>query len=124
MQHHHAAQAPLSALCVSLTTLLLLLQEWVTATAGLAADQLLVLLRDAAARHMPAQGGNLQDCFLHWKQAVQDVHSQYFKEYDSWQTNLQLPVSATTFLHAHHYAYRKGLRMWCPWYPHSTMSSS
>lgn len=72
-----------------------------TATAGLAADQLCALLRDAqgrrAAAHGAAQQGQQQDAaaamVADWQAAICDVHAEYFEEYQRWARKLCLPVS-------------------------------
>jgi len=61
-----------------------------------------VLLRDAAIRRLPGQPGihaaagwqqGLGAYIGAWKQAVHDVHTEYFEEYKNWQRNLCLDVS-------------------------------
>lgn len=74
---------------------------WVTATAGLAADQLSALLRDALGRRAAAHGaaqvqqGQQQDAAMvaDWQAAICDVHAEYFEEYNRWARKLCLPVS-------------------------------
>lgn len=83
-------------------------QEWVPATAGLAADQLAGLLQDAAwrrlaasqgsaAQHSTAQHadwqGTLRAATDAWKGAIQELHAEYLEEYESWRQRLNLPVS-------------------------------
>jgi hypothetical protein len=83
---------------IVITTIFLfpaLLQSWVTATAGLAADQVIALLRDAAGRRAQAQQqGAAGSIFGDWEAEICDVHAEYFEEYNRWMRKLCLPVSA------------------------------
>jgi hypothetical protein len=79
----------------SVHSFLVLLQSWVTATAGLAADQVVALLRDAASRRAHAQQQAAAKTIIdNWEAAICDVHAEYFEEYNRWMQKLCLPVSA------------------------------
>lgn len=74
-------------------------QGWATATAGLAADQLVALLRDAVGRRAAVYGAQERQpaadtAFISdWEAAICDVHAEYFEEYHRWMRKLCLPVS-------------------------------
>lgn len=75
-------------------------QCWVTATAGLAADQVVGLLRDAVARRAAVYGAQQQQqvdldvaYISDWEAAICDVHQEYQEEYQRWCRKLCLPVS-------------------------------
>jgi hypothetical protein len=69
-------------------------QEWIPATAGLAADHLLALLRDAAVRRC-ASCSTKPALHKPWQDAIADVHAEYFEEYRLWHRQLELDVSVT-----------------------------
>lgn len=87
--------------------------SWSTATAGLAADQLVALLRDAAGRRAAAlsqqpQYQQLQQrdasaaALADWEAAICDVHAEYEEEYQRWRRKLCLPVGVRVSCHATH----------------------
>lgn len=76
-----------------------ILQSWVTATAGLAADQVIALLRDAAGRRAHAQQQGAAGTIIgDWEAAICDIHAEYFEEYNRWMRKLCLPVGAPSWL--------------------------
>lgn len=64
---------------------------------GLAADQLVSLLQDAATRRCATTlniPGSVEEWEGAWALAVADVHLEYFEEYNRWCNKLSLPVGA------------------------------
>lgn len=88
------------AICMSALTNVCHLQGWSTATAGLAADQLVALLRDAVGRRNACYAASDQQrdaastAISDWEAAICDVHAEYFEEYQRWMRKMCLPVRA------------------------------
>eukprot|EP00879_Flechtneria_rotunda_P005368 GHRR01005656.1.p1 GENE.GHRR01005656.1~~GHRR01005656.1.p1 ORF type:complete len:1010 (+),score=343.06 GHRR01005656.1:121-3150(+) len=64
-------------------------KEWVAATAGLTAEQLTSLLRDAAVRRYATCAGQVS-ILKAWEEAIADLHAEYFEEYHLWVRQLRL----------------------------------
>eukprot|EP00878_Enallax_costatus_P004393 GHUV01004631.1.p1 GENE.GHUV01004631.1~~GHUV01004631.1.p1 ORF type:complete len:1313 (+),score=319.45 GHUV01004631.1:85-4023(+) len=73
-------------------------KRWVPAVAGLAADQIVSLLQDAAIRRCATKlvvPHTLAGWEAEWAAAIADLHREYFEEYQRWCNKLQLPDPET-----------------------------
>ena len=68
-------------------------QEWVPATAGLAADQLIALLRDKTLQYDKSHADPQKAVVEAFRAAVASLHKEYLAEFEAWRIKLGLLVS-------------------------------